>query len=477
MNAMTLPISTTFSQLIDGELQESPSSYEVIDPAVGKAFARAPLATREQLDAAVAAARRAQPGWASLSEEQRGAALSRFAAGINTASEELAVIQTREQGKPLAESRGEVLGAAALIDIAKAVKVPKEILADLPGERRELRYRPLGVIGAITPWNGPVILAVSKICEALLGGNTMVLKPSPYTPLATLKMGEIAARTLPPGVLNILSGDDRLGVWMTEHRSIDMISFTGSSATGKKVAVAAATSNLKRLLLELGGNDPAIVLEDVDVEAVAPKLFAAAFANCGQVCMAIKRLYVHESVYEKLCDALARQAEATKVGNGFEPGVVLGPLQNKMQYDRVIELIEDARAQGANFRTGGVALERPGYFIAPTIVTGISEGVRLVDEEQFGPVLPIIPFRDIEDVIARANATRYGLSGSVWTRNSARGQEIAARLEVGTAWVNKHLAPSLDAPFGGAKESGLGRAMHALGAKSYMEPQVLDVAV
>ena len=303
----------------------------------------------------------------------------------------------------------------------------------------------------------------------------MVLKPSPYTPLTTLKAAELLKDVFPHGVLNVLAGGDQLGAWMTEHAGIDKISFTGSVATGKKV-LASAAATMKRVTLELGGNDPAIILDDVDPKAIAKKVFFASFVNSGQVCMAIKRIYAHESIYDELCAALVAEAKKTKIGNGLEPGTDLGPLQNKMQYDKVVDLINDTKKSGAKFLTGGEIPQGRGYFLPPTLVADIDESSRLVQEEQFGPIVPIMKFSDVEDAIRRANDTRYGLSGSVWAKDTKRGAEIAARLEVGTAWVNQHRATSAFVPFGGAKESGLGRAYSSLGLKCYMEPEVVSVA-
>jgi acyl-CoA reductase-like NAD-dependent aldehyde dehydrogenase len=292
--------------------------------------------------------------------------------------------------------------------------------------------------------------------------------------LTTLKLGEIARNVLPPGVLNIVAGGNDLGPWLTEHPGIDKISFTGSIATGKKV-MASASANLKRVTLELGGNDAAIVLEDVDPRAIAPRLFWAAFANCGQICVAIKRLYVHERIYEPLCEALADLARSVKVGDGIDSETEIGPLQNKVQYEKVLGILENTKRQGARILAGGHPLERPGYFIAPTIVADIQEGTRLVDEEPFGPILPVIKYTDVEDAIRRANNSRYGLGGSVWTNDLTKGAEIASRLEAGTTWVNQHRTPDPHIPFGGAKESGLGREYSVLGLKGYMEAQVLSI--
>ena len=363
----------------------------------------------------------------------------------------------------------------ATISLVVGIEIPVETLIEDEDKHIELRYRPLGVVGIITPWNAPISLALGPLVSALYTGNTVVLKPSPYTPLTTLKLGELMNEVFPAGVVNVLAGGDELGQWMTEHAGIDKISFTGSVATGKKV-LASAAGTLKRVTLELGGNDPAIILDDVDPKAIAKKLFFAAFVNSGQVCMAIKRIYAHEKIYDALCEALVAEAKQTKVGDGLDPATVLGPIQNKMQYDKVVDIIEHTLASGAKVLTGGEVPKGPGYFLPPTLVTDVAEDSRLVREEQFGPIVPILKYSDLEDAIRRANDTRYGLSGSVWTSNVERGKEIAARLEVGTAWVNQHRATSAFVPFGGAKESGLGRQYSALGLKGYMEPEVISVA-
>jgi acyl-CoA reductase-like NAD-dependent aldehyde dehydrogenase len=355
------------------------------------------------------------------------------------------------------------------------IEIGVETLVDNEERLIELHYRPLGVVGIITPWNAPVNLALGPLVSALYTGNTVILKPSPYTPLTTLKLGELIRDLVPPGVVNVLAGGDDLGRLMTEHSGIDKISFTGSVATGKKV-FASAAGTMKRLTLELGGNDPAIILDDVDPKAIAKKVFFASFVNSGQVCMAIKRIYAHETIYDELCDALAEEAAGARVGSGLEPETTLGPLQNRMQYDKVVSLIEETKKTGARIICGGEIPDTPGYFIPPTLVADVAESSRLVQEEQFGPIVPILKYSDVNDAVARANDTRFGLSGSVWTSDIERGKAIAARLEVGTAWVNQHRATSAVVPFGGAKESGLGRQYSHLGLKSYMEPEVISVA-
>jgi acyl-CoA reductase-like NAD-dependent aldehyde dehydrogenase len=464
-----------FAHTIDGRAVPGETGFDVIDPATGTVFAQAPDATRDQLDRAVAAARKAFGPWRALAHSDREAAMRAFAARIPEESEGLARLLTLEQGKPITAAHREVRLTADRIDGMAAMEIKPEVLRDEASGRVLLDYQPLGVVGAIAPWNAPLILATQIAAQALSAGNTVVVKPSPFTPLTTLRLGEVAAETLPPGVLNVVSGGNALGQWMTEHPDIDKIGFVGSTVTGKKVMASAANSTLKRVSLELGGNDPAIVLDDVDVDAVTARLFWSAFQNCGQICMAVKRVFVHESVAERLTEALARKAQQVKVGSGFEPDVELGPLQNKQQYDKVLAIIQDARERGARFVTGGAALPRPGYFIAPTVVTGLTEGSRLVDEEQFGPVLPVLTYKTIDEAVRRANATRYGLGASVWSSDVNRAREVARQLEAGTVWINAHSGAAPDIPFGGFKESGLGRAMGTLGLKSYLEARVTHI--
>ena len=467
-------VRTDFSLLIDGQLSTSAAALEVINPATGAVFARCPVAGRTELDKAVAAARRAAESWRALSFQERAAAIKQMATVLRTHQDSLAELLTREQGKPIGQARDEIGRAATQSEGMAAIAIPVETLVENAERHIELRYRPLGVVGIITPWNAPINLAAGPLTAALYTGNTVVLKPSPYTPLCTLRLGELLRDVFPPGVLNVLAGGDELGQWMTEHPGIDKISFTGSVATGKKV-MASAAGTLKRVTLELGGNDAAIVLDDVDPKTVAPKLFFAACVNSGQVCMAIKRIYAHERIYDALCAALAEEARKARVGDGLDPQTQYGPIQNRMQYEKVVGILDDTKRAGARIVAGGEVPERPGYFIPPTIVTDIAENSRLVREEQFGPVVPVLKFSDVDEAVRRANDTRFGLAGSVWSHDPERAAAIAARLEVGTAWVNQHRATSATVPFGGAKESGLGRQYSILGLKENMEPQVVSV--
>jgi len=465
-----------FTHTINGKGQGSDTFFDVINPATGEPFARCPDASQAQLDQAVSAARRAFADWRQSALDERRERLRSFAAALKARQQEIATVLTREQGKPLGRAVEEINRACANLEGILTLDLHPELLRDNERGRARVHYHPLGVVGAITPWNVPILLAMPKITQALYTGNTIVLKPSQYTPLSTLLLGEIAREHFPAGVVNILAGGNALGAWMTEHPGVDKISFTGSVATGKRV-MASAAQTLKRVTLELGGNDAAIVLDDVDVQAVAPRLFWACFGNSGQICMAIKRLFVHEKIYDELCAALVALAGKVKVGDGFEEGVLMGPVQNRMQYERVLELLEDTRRQNARILCGGQPLERPGYFIAPTIVADIREGTRLVDEEPFGPVIPVLRFSDADEAVRRANDTRFGLSGSVWSADVERARQLAARLEVGTAWVNHHLGAEYDVPFGGTKESGLGREYGVAGLKHYTEIRAVSEPV
>ena len=467
--------STARTMTIDGQPTTSDATFGVINPATGEVFDQAPECSRSELDGAMEAAKRAFASSWRDDEARRREVLTACAAALEAGADELAGILTREQGKPLAKAAGEIKSAAKWFQYTAKLEIPVEVALDNDRVRVEVRRRPHGVVAAITPWNYPVSLAIWKVAPALLAGNTVVLKPSPFTPLATLRMGELLRDVVPAGVLNVIAGGDELGAWMTTHPAVRKISFTGSVATGKLVAAAAAP-DLKRVTLELGGNDPAIVLDDAEPDAVAKKLFWGAFENCGQVCSAIKRVYVPEARYDAFLDALGAAAARATVGEGTDESSQIGPINNKPQFDRVTELVEDARAHGARIVTGGERIGDRGYFYAPTIVGDVGEGTRLVDEEQFGPALPVVPYADLEDAVAQANATHFGLSGSVWSADVERATAVAGRLECGTAWVNQHLNVLPNAPFGGAKWSGIGVENGPWGLLDFTEIQTVNVA-
>jgi acyl-CoA reductase-like NAD-dependent aldehyde dehydrogenase len=463
-----------FKLLIGGKLVDGDDTMDVVNPATEEVLAKCPRASLKQLNEAVAAAKAAFPGWAKTPMADRKKALNAIADVIEKNADELARLLTQEQGKPLTDATGEVYGTAAFFRYFTALDLPVKVIDDSEGRKVELHRKPLGVIGAIVPWNFPMILMSFKLPPALLSGNTVILKPAPTTPLTSLRLGELIKDILPAGVVNVITDANDLGGALTAHPDVRKISFTGSTATGSKV-MAGAAATLKRITLELGGNDAGIVLDDVNPKEMAPALFQSAFQNNGQVCIAMKRLYVHESIYDEMCDELAALANAAIVGDGLKQGTQLGPLQNKMQFEKVQEVIADARKHGKVI-SGGDKISGAGYFIQPTIVRDISDGTRLVDEEQFGPVLPVIKYSSAEDAVARANASPYGLGGSIWSSNPDRAYELALQMESGSVWVNKHaeLAPNI--PFGGSKSSGLGTELGEEGLAEFTQLQVINVA-
>ena len=463
-----------FHLLIDGKLVDGDHTMEVLNPATEARVATCPRASRRQLDDAVAAADAAFVAWAALSLDERRRHIAAIADTIAANADELAALLTSEQGKPLPDAKGEVMGMAAFFRAACALDLPVRVLDDSDARRIEAHRRPLGVVAAIIPWNFPLLTIAFKTPPALLAGNTIVLKPAPTTPLSTLRFAELVAGLLPPGVLNVVTDNDDLGPAITSHPGIRKVSFTGAIETGQKV-MASASETLKRLTLELGGNDAAIVLDDADPDTIAPAIFRAAFYNSGQICLAIKRLYVHDAIYERLCAALAEVAKDWPVDEGFKQGARIGPVQNVRQYEKLKEILADVRETG-RIITGGRALDRPGYFIEPTIVADVAEGTRLVDEEQFGPVLPVIRFSDIDDAVRRANGTRYGLGASVWSRDMQRARAVADRLEAGTVWINKHAELLPTVPFGGSKQSGIGVEFTEEGLLEFTQLKIVNSA-
>lgn len=422
--------------LINGAMVDGDATMAVLNPATEEPVATCARASKGQLDQAVAAAKAAFPAWSATPIEARRKVLIAMADAIQANIPELARLLTQEQGKPLQDATGEVFGASAFFRYFASLDLPARVVTDDATSRIEVRRKPLGVVGAIVPWNFPLILMAFKVPAALLAGNTVVLKPAATTPLSTLRFAELVKDLVPPGVLNVIADANDLGGEMTRHPDIRKISFTGSTETGKKVMASAADA-LKRISLELGGNDALIVLDDVDPKETAPKVFGAAMQNAGQVCIAAKRIYVHESIYDAMCDEFARLANAMVVGDGLEQGTQMGPLQNKAQFEKVMGFIESAKRDGKVIAGGGRKGDK-GYFINPTVVRDIAEGSQLVDEEQFGPVMPVIKYSDPKDAVARANASIYGLGGSIWAKDSDRAWDLAEGMESGSVWVNKH---------------------------------------
>jgi len=463
-----------FKLLINGKLVSGVASLDVINPATEEVLAEAPRADRAQLDEAIAAAKAAFPAWSAKPIRERGALLVELADALEARQDEFARLLTLEQGKPLSEARWEIGFTIGIIRHHATLDLPNKVLKEDAAEKIVRQYMPLGVVAAIVPWNFPMLLLVIKVAPALLAGDTLVAKPAPTTPLTTLLFGEICGEVLPAGVINIIVDHNDLGEALSSHADVAKIAFTGSTATGKKV-MGSAAGTLKRLTLELGGNDAAIVLDDVDPIEVAPKLLAAAMMNAGQICLGAKRLYVHDSQYDQICEELGRLARESVVDDGLKQGTQMGPLQNKAQFEKVKGFLDDAKRNG-KIVAGGEVLSRKGYFIQPTIVRDISDDARLVTEEQFGPIVPVLRYSDVDDAIARANDSDYGLGGTVWAKNLDRAFRVAARIESGIVWINKFLDVSPDVSFGPAKQSGIGSEFGQEGLEAFTQVKIISMA-
>ena len=465
---------TAYALLIDGKKVAGASAFPVINPASGQAFEECPKADAEQVEMAVAAAKAAFPKWESVAIEDRAKAINAIAQALHARVNEFAGLITRESGKTIDQAVSEVMGSIAVLQAFAAMRLDPRVISD-EGGRKVIEHRTaLGVVAAITPWNYPLALHCAKVAPALMAGNTIVAKPAPTTPLATLKFVEMCQEFLPAGVLNIICDQNDLGELLTTHPDVAKVSFTGSTPTGKRVAQSSATT-LKRVTLELGGNDAAIVLDDVDPVIVARKIFHGAMGdNAGQICFAIKRAYVPASIYDDFCNELARLANLAVVDDGDKQGSQIGPVQNAMQFEKAQEYLADAKARG-HVIAGGEALDRPGYFIAPTIVRDLPDDARIVREEQFCPILPVLKYEDIEDALARANDSDYGLAGTVWGEDIDRATEIAMRIDAGTVWVNQHKALDFAIPFRGAKQSGLGAEYGIEGLHEYTQAHIVNV--
>ena len=469
---------SNFALTIGGKATATPDTFEVFNPADETVVAACPRGTIELLDAAVTNARRAFRAWSAVPDAERVAKLNAIADLIETHHKELAELVTREQGKTQSGPGAnlELGGAATWTRATAGLQLPEEVIQDDTSGRIVARRKPVGVVGSITPWNWPVMIAVWHAMPAIRIGCTVVIKPSPFTPLSTLRLVELMNQVLPPGVINVVTGDAAVGEHMTAHPGIDKIVFTGSVATGKRV-MSNAAQTLKRLTLELGGNDAGIVLPGTNIEPLLEKLFWGCMLNAGQTCSALKRLFVHEAQYEDVVRRLASYCSDVPVGNGMDPKSLIGPLSNRMQRDKVAALVDEARARGARIVIGGERPRGPGYFYPLTVIADATDDMRVVKEEQFGPVIPILKYRTLEEAIERANSLDVGLGGSVWGNNPQEAAHLARRLECGTAWVNQHGMVNPLAPFGGVKQSGIGVEFNVEGLKEYTTLQVLNVAL
>ena len=447
-----------YKMLVAGQLVEGTSTLDVINPATGDTFTSVPRASKEDVMIAVAAAKEAQLLWKHVPEEERRAVVNKIADAIAANAEELAKAVTLEQGKVLDFARMEVQFAEAFCRSLASHEFPVKILEETETTRVEEHRTPLGVVAGIIPWNFPLLIAAYKLSPALVTGNAIILKPAPTTPVSTLILGRIIADIVPKGLVSVIVDNNDLGPTLTSHPDIAKISFTGSTPTGKAI--------MKSVTLELGGNDAAIVLDDADPKTIAPGIFGSAFINSGQVCIALKRLYVHESIYDELCDEIATLANNAVVGNGMDEGVQFGPVQNKAQYEKVLSYIAAGKAEGTVI-AGGEAPDQPGYVIPLTVIKDLKDGCILVDEEPFGPVLPIVKYSNLDDVIASANNSKMGLGGSVWSSNIERASQVAARLDTGTVWINQHCAFGPQIHMAPAKESGVGAEWGKEGVKEF----------
>ena len=467
-----------YSLTIGGKAVTTAKTFNVLNPADESIVAACPEATIALVDEAVQSARRAFPAWAALPDAERAAKLNAVADLIEKHHQELSQLITREQGKTQTGPGAnlEAGGAVAWTRVTAGLTLPEEIIQDDKAGKIVMRRKPVGVVASITPWNWPMMIAVWHIMPAIRVGCTVVIKPSPYTPLSTLRLVELMNQVLPPGVVNTVTGGVDVGNHLTNHPGIDKIVFTGSIATGKKV-MGSAAQTLKRVTLELGGNDAGIVLPGTNIGPLLEKLFWGCFINAGQTCAALKRLYVHEDQYDDVVEQFAAFVAKIPVGNGLDPKNLIGPVSNKMQLDKVAAYVDDARKRGATIVTGGVLPEAPGFFYPLTVIAGASDDMRVVKEEQFGPVIPIVKYKTVDEAIERANSLDVGLGGSVWGNDAAEAARLAARLECGTAWVNQHGSLHPMAPFGGVKRSGIGIEFNVDGLKEYTTAQVVNVAL
>jgi acyl-CoA reductase-like NAD-dependent aldehyde dehydrogenase len=465
-----------FQNITGGKYVRGAATYSILNPATFEIVGTAPSSTASDLDEAVLAATAASKGDWSRDRGLRRKALAACADILDRHIDELSRLLSLEQGKPVMSAAGEIRIASRICRYYSERELESETIRETAADRVAVLRVPVGVVGLIVPWNFPITILFMKLGPALWAGNTVVIKPAPTTPLTTLRLVDLLGAALPAGVLNTVTGDGAVGEALVTHPGVAKISFTGSIATGRRVMQTAA-STLKRLTLELGGNDAAIVLEDADPDAVAPRLFASAFTNAGQLCAAVKRLYVHQRIFPRLVENLNRLAREMKVGIGTAAGTQMGPVNNRMQYERIRGLVNDTKADGGNVFDEGEALpDLPGYFLRPSIATGLRANARLVVEEQFGPILPVLPFTDTDSAIAQANNSEFGLGASVWSRDEQRAIDVATQLEAGSLYVNSHaVPPDPQIPFGGIKSSGFGYELGDWGIDEFSIRRVMRV--
>jgi len=485
---MTLETIETYQLVMNGLSVNAFHHFIVRNPATGRAIAHAPEVTRSQVDYAVHSANHALAGWAATATGDRARLFLQAARLLEENECSLAELLTSEQGKPMADSIEEVRAAVECFNRAATVEVTPKVLSESASHVIQVRYLPVGVVAAILPWNFPLFLAADKIARSLAFGNTVVVKPSPFTPLTSLRIGALLCELFPPGVVNVITGTDlseieNPGHWLVCHSAVRKICFVGGTLTGKHL-LACSVHEMKRTSLEMGGNDPAIVLEDAIIADAAKGILSAALANNGQICVAVKRVYVARTIFDQFVEAFVNLAKkrSLEVGDGAQPGVSLGPVNNRKQWAKLQDFLEEAVVQGGRVLCGGGPPEHiksgGDLFLAPTVVVGMSETCRLVAEEQFGPIIPIIPYDMVSEAVHKANSTIYGLGASVWGVDVTQANSVATALQAGMVWVNEHGANLGKAPCGGFKQSGLGREGDWAEADTcaFTETQVIKLA-
>ncbi|RBR15625.1 uncharacterized protein FIESC28_07266 [Fusarium coffeatum] len=456
---MCSKIDTTVypGNIINNEFVPTAKTLHCINPSTGETLWEVPCATRSDVDKAVQHARTVFKSWSRVPFDSRAKMLFAYTDAIEAEREELEKLLVKESGKPLELAKTEFDMSLRWLREFATMEVKDEVLDDNEDRTITQTFPPLGVCCGIVPWNWPVLLGLGKIGPALITGNVIIVKPSPFTPYCDLKLGEIGSKIFPPGVLQVISGDDSLGPMLTEHPDIDKITFTGSIETGKRVMQSCAKT-LKSVTLELGGNDPAIICDDVDIDAIVPKIATLVFLNSGQICMLIKRIYVHENIYDKFRDAFVTYAKTIKVGDGFEPDVLIGPLQNSMQYEKLKDLYMSVVTNNWKLALEGrIVSESKGYFVTPSIIDNPPEDSKIVVEEPFGPIVPLLKWSSEDEVLDRANASKCGLGASVWSKDFDRAERMARCLSAGSVWINSHFDVAPNVPFGGHKWSGIGK--------------------